>query len=69
MVLSVGWTEPSRRVGKVTSTLTFGRFEGAALRCNLLPGDLVLVYGDCFDGDRPLAERLVGDWVTLPSLS
>ena len=58
VALSVGWTEPSRRVDKVI-TLTFGRFEAAPFRCDPLAGDFL--YGDCFDGDRLLGERLVGE--------
>lgn len=58
MVRGVGWTEPSRRTGKVI-TLTLGRFEEAAVRWDLLVGDSL--DGDCLDGDRLLGERLVGD--------
>lgn len=58
VVCGVGWTEPSRRVGKVT-TLTLGRFGGAGFRCDLLVGDCL--DGDCLDDDRLLGERLVGD--------
>lgn len=62
VVRGVGWTEPSRRVGKIV-TLTWGRFEGAPFRWDLL-------VGDCLDGERLLGERLVGEWVaiSLPSL-
>ena len=64
----MGWTDPSRRTGKVV-TLTLGRFEGAAVLCDLLVGDCL--DGDCLDGDRLLGERLVGELVAIspPSLS
>jgi hypothetical protein len=60
VIFGVGWIEPPRTVGKVT-TLTLGRFEGAGFPSGLLAGDLGLVYGDCFAGDRSLGERLEGD--------
>jgi hypothetical protein len=60
VILGVRWTEPPRTVGKVT-TLTLGRFGGTAFPSGLLAGDLGLVYGVCFAGDRSLGERLEGD--------
>jgi hypothetical protein len=49
----VGWTEPSRMIGKVI-TVMFGFLEEAVFRCDLF-------VGDCLDGDRLLGERFVGD--------
>lgn len=60
MTRGVGWTEPSRRTGKViTFTSSWGLFEGAAPRWDPFVGGRL--YGDCLDGDRLLGERLVGD--------